>query len=366
MSCPRSEAAYLFLIRFRLNHVRKYFHQKGLMSQANSITIPPRPPLGLPGPPLPQSWFVIATSASLKKGRHREVKFLDRPWVLFRGADSEVGLIARYCSHMGADLKQGCVRGNQMTCPLHGWGFSKDGQCQAAIPAPLAEQAALHTLAIREWAGMIFVFPAKTPTYELPSGLLTGKDQFSSARKMSLPLNWMMPAMNTFDLAHFPRVHNRVLVGVPKISSLNANHLSMEMESRILPRRWQDKIMKFLTRGTLRVTMDCWGASLLIMRNEKTGIGAVIAVESTGPASCHLYITAFQVADAQNPKPKKRHRLTLEIGRRMATAFLRPDIPLLTGMIPRPGVLIPGQDDVAMRFWAFYHALPKIAVANEV
>ncbi|MFO1490839.1 MAG: Rieske 2Fe-2S domain-containing protein [Kiritimatiellia bacterium] len=35
---------------------------------------------------------------------------------------------------MGADLGNGCVKGDRIVCPVHAWGFGPDGRC-AHIPA---------------------------------------------------------------------------------------------------------------------------------------------------------------------------------------------------------------------------------------
>lgn len=313
----------------------------------------------------PASWFAVGKSSSLKMGEHRSIQFLNQQWILFRGTNGQLGLISRYCSHMGADLNAGCVAEKQMVCPLHKWRYNRDGSCEADIPSMKAMEAGLSSFEVQEWAGIIFVFPAKVAVYELPRDLVHKSATFSSTNKINFPFNWFLPALNTFDLSHFGPVHNREFIEKPQISSIDKNHLEIRFKARVLTRRLQDRFMKVLGFDTVDVSCDCWGASLLIMRNYKTRVGAVIGVEPRGDSNSNLYITAFNIAKENEAPVGKALRIKLEIGRIATTAYLKSDIPVLKGMLPREGVLIPGKDDGVLQFWRFFHQLPKVDVSNE-
>lgn len=319
----------------------------------------------LADPEFPKSWYPVARSSTLKKGRHQRVRFLDRDWILFRGEDGRAGIVSRYCNHMGADLGEGCVRGQHLICPVHHWAYGHDGTCHAKIPQGLAGDAKLESLAMQEWAGIVFVFPAAVAAYELPRTLVPARARFSSTSLIDFPFNWLLPALNTFDPTHLYSVHNRELVREPQVYSENPDHLAIRFEARVLPLRGLDRLMKVLGFDTVDVTLDCWGGSFLMMRNHNTGIGAVIGVESRGPSSSRLYMTAFNICDEKDHGAGMGLRLKLEIGRMATTAFVTSDIPLFRGMRPHRGVLIPGRDDASLRFWKYFQDLPKVTGRHE-
>lgn len=317
------------------------------------------------GQPFPQSWYAIAKSISLKRGGHRLVSFLGRDWILFRSSDNQIGMIARYCSHMGADLNEGCVQGQYLVCPLHRWEYSRNGDCNKTVLLSQSQTASLPSLAVQEWAGIVFVFPAKVPLYELPQTCVSSKAQFSSTMRIDVPIHWLAPAVNTFDLAHYSSVHNRELVGEPKVYSDNSNHLAVRFEARVIPRRWQDRLMKVMGFNTVDITVDCWGGAILLMRNHKTRIGAVLGMEPVGPSNSSFYLTTFSMDEKHRHIARFLLRVKLEIGRLVTAAFLSADVPVIKGMLPRSGALIPGLDDTAMRFWTYFQTLPKVTRNHE-
>jgi hypothetical protein len=52
----------------------------------------------------------------------------------------------------------------------------------------------------------------------------------------------------------------------------------------------------------------------------------------------------------------------LEIYRLVAWTFVKADVPVVSGMRPKEGHLIPGRDDAVRTFWQWWHALPRIEV----
>lgn len=309
--------------------------------------------------PFPESWYALAISSSLKAGHRRPIRFIGREWVLFRDAHGKAGLIARHCPHMGADLSEGCVHGRNLVCPVHQWGFTAEGACTANIPPSQSEAANLPSLAVEEWAGILFAFAAPAAAYGLPRDLLPARARFGRAKRNPFPFHWLLPALNTFDLSHFSRVHHREFIRQPEITSGHADHLAIRFSARVLTRRLRDKVFNVLGFGTVDVSIDCWGGSLLIMRNHTTRVGAVIGVEPIGNFQSCLYMTTFGMDEAEGLSARALRPLQLEFGRIAMTSFLRADIPVLKGMWPREGVLIPGRDDGAIRFWAHFKGLPK-------
>lgn len=312
--------------------------------------------------PFPEAWFALATSASLKLRAHRPIRFLDKDWVLFRDERGRAGLVARYCSHMGADLAQGCVRDRNLVCPLHQWGFSSEGACNSDITPGLSESTILASLTVQEWAGIIFVFPAPSAAYGLPRKFVPAFARFSRVRRVPCPFHWLLPSLNTFDISHFSHIHHREFVGAPQITSESPDRLAIRFTARVLAHRLRDRIFLALGFGCFEVSIECWGGVLLVMRNHTTGVGAVIGVTPIGPCASELYLSTFNLAEPKGLLARMLTGLKLELGRIATLAFLQADVPALKGMRLHAGVLIPGKDDGVIRFWKFFHGLPKVGV----
>ncbi|MCU7915067.1 MAG: Rieske 2Fe-2S domain-containing protein [Candidatus Thiodiazotropha sp. (ex Gloverina cf. vestifex)] len=159
----------------------------------------------------PKTWYPVAASSDLKRGQHQAVRAFGADWVLFRGISGEVGFLRRHCPHMGADLVQGGVCENGIECPLHGWRFSRMGTCDH-IPSLKKSLPHIETesLPCHESFGVIFVFWGESPEYELPIlPHLEGDLICSHVYKIELDTEFHTPCLNTFDLQHFERIHDR-------------------------------------------------------------------------------------------------------------------------------------------------------------
>jgi hypothetical protein len=110
------------------------------------------------------------------------------------------------------------------------------------------------------------------------------------------------------------------------------------------------------------VQIDYWGGNLVLVRNMSGGYVAVLAMFPTGANSCRMYLTVFVEAQDGWPGQLLQSPL-LEICRAVAWVFVKSDVPVISGMRPIEGRLIPGRDDVAHAFWQWLHALPRIDAA---
>src|SRR4051794_6334760 len=81
--------------------------------------------------PIPNGWFVVATSDELSAGEVRSLHYFGRDLVLFRTEGGEPRLTDAYCAHLGAHLGVGGkVEGECLRCPFHGWAYDgASGHC---------------------------------------------------------------------------------------------------------------------------------------------------------------------------------------------------------------------------------------------
>ena len=50
---------------------------------------------------------------------------------LGRARTATLNVLDGYCRHMGGDLTQGTVKGDEIACPFHDWRWGGDGKCKA-------------------------------------------------------------------------------------------------------------------------------------------------------------------------------------------------------------------------------------------
>jgi Phenylpropionate dioxygenase and related ring-hydroxylating dioxygenases, large terminal subunit len=79
-------------------------------------------------------WYAVLPSKAVKKGQVTGVKRLNLELAFFRGEDGMLGCVADQCTHRGAALSKGKVKGNCVECPFHGIQFDEEGRC-TLIPA---------------------------------------------------------------------------------------------------------------------------------------------------------------------------------------------------------------------------------------
>lgn len=76
----------------------------------------------------PSGWYQIAWAGELEAGAVQPLRYFSRDLVLYRGADGDHHLLDAFCPHMGAHLGYGgCVEGDNIVCPYHGWTWAPDG-----------------------------------------------------------------------------------------------------------------------------------------------------------------------------------------------------------------------------------------------
>ncbi|MFI6517677.1 Rieske 2Fe-2S domain-containing protein [Spirillospora sp. NPDC050679] len=106
-----------------------------------------------------RGWHCLGLAAGFKDGRPHGIDAFGRRLVVFAGENGRLNVLDAYCRHMGGDLSQGTVKGDEIACPFHDWRWGGDGRCKQ-IPysrrVPLrARTAAWPTL---EQDGMLFVW----------------------------------------------------------------------------------------------------------------------------------------------------------------------------------------------------------------
>ena len=162
-----------------------------------------------------RGWHCLGLSEKFKDGKPHSVQAFGQKLVVFSGSDGKLNVLDAYCRHMGGDLSQGTVKGDEVACPFHDWRWGGDGRCKQ-IPysrrVPLrARTAAWPTL---DQDGMLFVWndpEGNPPPAEVAIPRIEGatSDAWTDWLwyETVVDANCREVVDNVVDMAHFFYVH---------------------------------------------------------------------------------------------------------------------------------------------------------------
>ncbi|MBS9374004.1 Rieske 2Fe-2S domain-containing protein [Rhodococcus sp. B50] len=106
-----------------------------------------------------RGWHCLGLSKDFKDGKPHSVHAFGTKLVVWADSNDEIRILDAYCRHMGGDLSQGTVKGDEIACPFHDWRWGGNGRCKnipyARRVPPIAKTRAWHTL---DQDGMLFVW----------------------------------------------------------------------------------------------------------------------------------------------------------------------------------------------------------------
>jgi 3-ketosteroid 9alpha-monooxygenase subunit A len=172
--------------------------------------------VGAPPARFARGWHCLGLADTFRDGKPHAVHAFGTKLVVFADSSGELHVLDGYCRHMGGDLTQGTIKGDEVACPFHDWRWSGNGRC-AAIPyakrvPPRARTRSWLTL---ERNGQLFVYndpQGKPPPPEvvIPEIEGVGTPEWSSWTWDSVLVensNCREIVDNIVDMAHFFYVH---------------------------------------------------------------------------------------------------------------------------------------------------------------
>lgn len=94
-----------------------------------------------------RGWHCIGLAKDFKDGKPHAINAFGTKLVVFQGEDGTINVLDGFCRHMGGDLTQGTVKGNEVACPFHDWRWGGDGKCKSI---PYAKRVPLRART-RSW-----------------------------------------------------------------------------------------------------------------------------------------------------------------------------------------------------------------------
>ena len=94
-----------------------------------------------------------ASQTTFSDGKPHGIEAFGGKLVVWAGhARATLNVLDGYCRHMGGDLTQGTVKGDEVACPFHDWRWGGDGKCKQipyARRVPLRARTQKYPTAIR-------------------------------------------------------------------------------------------------------------------------------------------------------------------------------------------------------------------------
>ncbi|WP_433634909.1 Rieske 2Fe-2S domain-containing protein [Nocardia sp. CA-120079] len=162
-----------------------------------------------------RGWHCLGLIRDFSDGKPHSIRAFGTKLVVFRGSGGKLNVLDAYCRHMGGDLSEGAVKGNEIACPFHDWRWGGDGRCKQIpyskrVPL-LARTQAWKTL---EQDGMLFVWndpEGNAPPADVTIPRIEGADSDEWT-----DWHWYTTVVNTncreiidnvVDMAHFFYIH---------------------------------------------------------------------------------------------------------------------------------------------------------------
>jgi nitrite reductase/ring-hydroxylating ferredoxin subunit len=213
---------------------------------------------------LPASWYHVCTSRALRPGRLTTLRLLDEQLVVYRTDAGQVHAVHSRCSHMGASLSAGTVVGDGLRCAMHHRTYVPDSSRRTDRAACLRQRA----YPVVEKNGSIFVFAGDLAGINCPDAADGDPDAVVvCGRPHPLTTSWTTLICNAFDIEHMQSVHNRAMKEPPDVAVVSRHLLELRYVSRVTGTGLSDRIMKALSDDTIRVTIRCWGGTILTIHS---------------------------------------------------------------------------------------------------
>ena len=184
--------------------------------------------------------------------------------VVWSDSQGDLKVLDGYCRHMGGDLTQGTVKGDEIACPFHDWRWGGDGKCKAipyARRVPLRARTQHYESVVRNGQLLIWHDPEGGPAdmAALPPELEgVGTDRYTE---------W------TWDVIEVDNAHCReVIDNVVDIAHFFYIHFAFPTNFRNVFEN--DKATQFMeSTGRPDMKSEGYGDENLILKSEATYYG---------------------------------------------------------------------------------------------
>jgi len=332
-------------------------HELPLPSQKGDVWLPGdnviAPPLSNRFPAYPATWYLFGEAKQLKRGPLSKT-MLGRRLVGFRTESGQVAILDGFCSHLGADLGRGCVVGEHIRCPFHGWEYGADGACrhlpgQKQIP----NFARQRSYPVVERHGFVYFFNGAEALFPLPFFFGEDPARFVPARPFSFigACTWYMLAANGFDIEHFRCVHDRELIGEAHVDSPHPFARRMNYRARVTGNSLPDRLIRCFLGHEVQVTITSWAGPLFFITGTFARARSTIMLCSQPWTQDTTFVETIVFAPRVEGLLQPLLRpLSLWVRRWLSECFLADDVQRLGGIRYSPYSLVAADHELIAYF----------------
>ena len=163
-----------------------------------------------------RGWHCLGLVSDFSDGKPHAVEAFGGKLVVWADSAGEIKVLDGYCRHMGGDLTQGSVKGDEVACPFHDWRWGGDGRCKQipyARRVPLRARTHRYEVAVRNGQVLIWHDPENSAADheilppELPDVMTDKYTPWSWHTKQINGSHCRELIDNVADMAHFYYVH---------------------------------------------------------------------------------------------------------------------------------------------------------------
>ncbi|MGN6160221.1 MAG: Rieske 2Fe-2S domain-containing protein [Marmoricola sp.] len=77
-----------------------------------------------------RGWHCLGLADGFRDGKPHRIEAFQKKLVVWSDSQGHLNVLDGYCRHMGGDLTQGEVKGDNIACPFHDWRWGGDGRCK--------------------------------------------------------------------------------------------------------------------------------------------------------------------------------------------------------------------------------------------
>jgi len=158
-------------------------------------------------------WYVVLQSRELKKGKPIGAVRMGEKMVFWRDSNGDPVCQADQCPHRGVALSAGCLKGDNIQCPFHGFEYDTTGKC-TLVPAngkatPPPKVLHVNTYPSKEMHGYIYIWWGDTQEEypELPWFEELDDSYITSELKDHWAVHYSRAIENQLDVFHLAFVH---------------------------------------------------------------------------------------------------------------------------------------------------------------
>jgi 3-ketosteroid 9alpha-monooxygenase subunit A len=163
-----------------------------------------------------RGWHCLGLASDFADGKPHAVHGFGTKLVVWQDSKGDLNVLDGYCRHMGGDLTQGEVKGDNVACPFHDWRWGGDGKCKEipyARRVPLRARTQRYEAVVRNGQLLIWHDPEHSAADhellppELPDVMTDKYTPWSWHTREINGSHCRELIDNVADMAHFYYVH---------------------------------------------------------------------------------------------------------------------------------------------------------------